>query len=81
MCIRVELNQTKNGFLALVRAVDEVERGAEKLLVDRLHALLGERPGVLALLLAPGAEARVLAGRLRIGRDAFHHAARAEIAP
>ena len=31
-------------------AVDEFRRGLEKLLVDRLHALLGERPGVLAFM-------------------------------
>ena len=61
-----------------MRAIDEIERGAEEFLVDRLHALLRQRPGVLALLLAPRPEARIVAGRLRVGRDAFHHAARAE---
>ena len=60
-------------------AVDEVERGFEEFLVDRLHALLGQRPGVLAFLLAPRAEARVLAGRLGVGRHAFQDAARAEL--
>ena len=60
-----------------VGAVDEVERGGEKFLVHRLHALLGERAGVLALLLAPLAEARILARRVGGLRDAFQHAARA----
>jgi hypothetical protein len=36
--MRVELNQAKNGC-----AIDEVERGVEKLLVYGLHAFLGER--------------------------------------
>ena len=38
----------------------------DELVVDGLHALRRERTGVLALLLAPLAEARVLAGRLRV---------------
>ena len=49
-------------------AVDEFRRGLEELLVDRLHALLGERPGVLAFLLAPGAEARIVTRRVGGGR-------------
>jgi hypothetical protein len=60
-------------------AIDEVGRGLQKLLVDRLHALLGERAGVLAFLLAPGAEARIIAGRVGCGRDAFEDATRAEL--
>ena len=60
-------------------AVDEFRRGLEKVLVDRLHALLGERPGVLAFLLAPGAEARVVTRRVGGGRDAFENATRAEL--
>ena len=62
-----------------VRPVDEVGRGLEELLVDRLHPLFRERPGVLAFLLAPGAEARIVARRDGRGRDAFHHAARTEL--
>jgi hypothetical protein len=62
-------------------AVDEFRRGLEKLLVDRLHALLGERAGVLAFLLAPGAEARIVARRIGGGGDAFENAARTELRP
>src|SRR5262249_4783184 len=40
-----------------------------------------ERAGVLAFLLAPGPEARVLARRVGRGCDAFEDAARAEIRP
>ena len=41
------LNQTKNGLFCLDRLVDERRGVAEDLLVDRLHALPGERAGVL----------------------------------
>src|SRR5437867_171453 len=46
----------------LVRAVDEVERCLQKLLVDGFHALLGERAGVVAALPAPFAKAWVFPG-------------------
>src|SRR5258707_12469793 len=62
-------------------AVDEVRRGLEKLFVDRLHALLGERPGVLAFLLAPGTEAGIVARRVGCCRDALENAARTELRP
>ena len=51
-------------LLVAVRPVDEVGRGIEKLPVDRLHALLGERAGVLAFLLAPWAEAWIVTRRV-----------------
>ena len=79
MCMRLELNHAKNGFLCMVGAIDEVERGVEELLVHRLHALLVERAGVLAVLLAPWAEARVLAWGLNSGRGTSEHATRAEL--
>ena len=41
--------------LGRVLAVDEVERVLEHLVVDRLHPLLGQRPGVLDPLLADAA--------------------------
>src|SRR5262249_44199640 len=62
-------------------AVDEVDRRLDELRVDRLHTLAGERPGILALLPAPGAEARIVAGRVGRGRDALEDAARAELRP
>ena len=65
-------------LVRFVRPVDEVEGGAEELLVDRLHARDVERAGVLAVLLAPRAEAGILAGRDLGGRCAAHHPARPE---
>src|SRR5437899_12670265 len=60
-------------FLLLVRAVDEVERRLQKLLVHRLHAFLGQRAGVFAALLAPLAEPRIfpsgLGDRRRASED------------
>ena len=57
--MRVEFHQTKNGLSVLGRLVHEVERAGGDFLVDRLHALLGQRAGVFAFLLADLAEARV----------------------
>ena len=79
MCMRVELNQQKNGVSGPVLPVDEVERRAEELLVHRLHALARERAGVLDGLLADAAEARVLRRIVPVARLALHHAARAEL--
>src|SRR5258708_4173125 len=73
---RVEPDEER--LLRIMRAVDEIERGAEELFVHRLHALLRQWVRVLAFLLAPRPKARVVAGSLRVGGDAFHHAARAE---
>ena len=71
----------KERFLVAVGAVDEIRRCLEEFLVDRFHALLGERPGVLALLFAPGAEAGIVAGRIGRGSHALHDAARTELRP
>ena len=49
MCIRVEFHHTKNGLSSLTRVLHEVERRRGDLLVDGLHALLGQRAGVLDL--------------------------------
>ena len=62
-----------------VRPVDEVGRGTQEFVVDRLHPLFRERSGVLALLFAPRTEARIVARRGGRSRDAFHHAARTEL--
>ena len=51
---------------------------AEELLVDRLHALPGERSGVLDHLLADLAELLVDRRIVLVGRLALQHAARAE---
>src|SRR5262249_38312421 len=61
--------------------VDEFRCGLQKFFVDRLHPLPGERAGVLAFLLAPGAEARIVTGRIDRSRDALEDAARTEPRP
>ncbi len=53
----------------------------QELLVHRLHALPGDRAGVLAFLLAPGAETRILARGHRVRREAVENAARPELLP
>ena len=61
-------------------AVDEVERGRGDLVVDGLHPLGGERTRVLAALLPPLAEARVVGERTVSGRRrALEDAARPEL--
>ena len=56
------IEPSKEWLLVPVGAVDEVERSIQKLLIDRLHSFLVERAGILAILLAPFAEAGVLSG-------------------
>src|SRR6185295_9870864 len=62
MCMRVGLKQTKNGFLSRC-ALHEVDCRLQEFLVDRLHALFGERPSVLAFLLAPRSGLPRISGR------------------
>ncbi len=52
--------QTKNGLPAWTLALDEVDGGVGGFVIDRLHALLGQRAGVLDRLLADLAPARLL---------------------
>jgi hypothetical protein len=59
MCIRVGLNHTKKGSPALAALVTKPLVRRQELLVHRLHALGRQRPGVLDLLPAHLAEARV----------------------
>ena len=68
----------EEGLLLLVRTVDKVERGLQKLVVDGFHAFLGERASVVATLLAPLPEPRIFAGGLGDRRSASQHAARAK---
>ena len=81
MCMRVVLNQKKNGLLALLLASMNSSGVGEDLVVDGLHALAGERAGVLDRLLADSAEARILGGVVAVGGPAVQHAARAELLP
>src|SRR5205823_2094933 len=62
-------------------AIDKIHGSCEEFLVDRFHALLGERTGVLAFLFAPSSEAGILAGRIGRGSYALHHSARTELRP
>ena len=73
------MNHTKNGLRSRDGAVDELRRGLQELFVDRLHALFREWAGVLAFLLAPGAEARIVTRRVGGGGDTFEDTARAEL--
>ncbi len=66
MCMRVEFHHRKKGFPSFFDVLHEAEGLARDLLVDRLHALLVERPGRLDLLRA-----------VRVG-PAVDHAARRE---
>ena len=54
-------------------------RGVERLVVDRLHALLGQRTGVFDRLLADLAEARIDRRIVGVGGQGVEHAARAEL--
>ena len=74
---RIEPDEKR--LLVAICAIDEVRRSGKEFLVDRLHALLGERSGVFALLFAPGAETGIVAGRVGGDCDALHHAARTEL--
>ena len=58
--------------------LDEVDARRPSLVVDRLHALAGQRAGVLDRLLADPAAARVLGRVVDVGGLAAQHAARAE---
>ena len=52
----VVLNHTKKGASGLVLAVDEAERRFEELVVDGLHTLPGQRPGVLDATVGPAVD-------------------------
>src|SRR5215467_4717695 len=61
--------------------VNELRRGLQELLIDCLHTLLGEWPGILASLLAPGAKTGIIARRVGRGRNTFENAAWAVLRP
>ena len=69
--MRVGFSQTKNGLSSALRLVDELERVVEDLVVDRLHALGIERAGVLDLLLADLAPARLDGRVVLVGRPGW----------
>ena len=63
----------------LLRLVDELERVLADLVVDRLHPLWVERPGVLDLLLADLAPARVDVRIVDVVRVTVEHVARTDL--
>ena len=74
-----EVHPDEGGLACLVLALDEVDGAVGDVVVDRLHALLGQRAGILAHLLADLAEARI-DGRIVLVRGrAVQDAARAEL--
>jgi hypothetical protein len=62
-------------------AVDEVQPVLQHLVVDRLHPLAGQRPGVLDPLAADAAPARLLGRVVLVGRPAVQHPAWPEPLP
>jgi hypothetical protein len=65
-------------LFVLMRAINKAKGGPDEFLIDRLHALLGQRSGVFAFLFAPGTEAGIFArGVGRCGK-AFQDPARTE---
>src|SRR4029450_11982023 len=64
----------EEGFGSLDLTVHEVHRGSGSLVVDSFHALLGERPCVLNLLLADMAKARVLSRIIFVRCPGMQHA-------
>ena len=73
---RVEPDEER--LVSLVALVDEVHCAGQELLVHRLHALFGQRAGVLDGLLAHPAKARILGGIVLVRREGVQDAARAE---
>ena len=66
-------------FACRLLALHEIDGRGRRLIVDRLHALLGERAGVLDRLLADLAEARIDRRIVDVGCLALKNAARAEL--
>ena len=73
---RVEPEEER--LVVRLRLVDELEGIVEDLVVDRLHPLGIERAGVLDLLLADLAPARLHRRVVGVGRPAVDHVARAD---
>ena len=65
--------------LGVVLAADEVQRGGRGLVVDGLHPLLGQRPGVLDALLADASVLGLLGRIVGVGRPRADHAPRQQL--
>ena len=61
-------------------ALDVIDGGGRRLVVDRLHALLGQGARVFDDLLADASETRVYRRVVAVGRLALEHAARDQTA-
>ena len=72
------VDPAEEGLARGMLALDPVLGGADNLIVDGLHPLLGERSRVFYFLLAHPAPARLFGGIVGIGRPTVHHAARAK---
>ena len=79
MCMRVALNQQKNGLPALCCRSMKSSEPARNSSSTVSMRLLRQRAGVLDRLLADAAEARILRRIVAVGRLALQHAARAEL--
>ena len=81
MWIAVELNQQKKGLSPLPFLSSHFSVSSVHFPVEGLHALAGQRAGVLDLLLADAAELRIDGRIVHVGRPGVQHAARAELRP
>ena len=75
-CMCVKFTHTKNGLSSLSTRPDEILGLLRELVVASQHPLLVERPGVLDLLLADLAPARLHGRVVDVGREAVDDAAR-----
>ena len=71
----------EEGLAGLLLALDEVRCRGDEVVVAGLHALLGQRTGVLDLLLADLAPARHLGRVVLVGRPGMDDAARTDVLP
>ena len=78
MCMRVALNQQKNGVLAVCCRSMKSSAAARNSSSTVSMRFVIERAGVLDGLLADPAEARILGRIVPVARLAFEHAARTE---
>jgi hypothetical protein len=74
----VKFTHRKNGFPAWGLLFDVFLSAARDIVVDRFHALLGQRPGIADGLLADPTKPRVHRRVVGVGGLGIHHAARTE---
>ena len=79
MCMRVGFSQRKNGLPSPFALSRNLNDEVEDLVVHGLHPFRVERAGVLDLLLADLAPARLLGRVVLVGRPGVDHVARADL--